>query len=885
MFLPNQKIVHKKFGPGSVVTDMGASVVVRFDTKIEICATDELEVVPDVYDAFAANNISPLSICIPALQAKCIKSINDQWGVFARTKIELLPHQLWVCRQARKKNPCRLLVADDVGLGKTIEAGIILSAFMSTGRIRRLLVLTPASLAEQWQQRMYNMFDIRLIRYMTELDTGKSAFWQATNMVVASIDTLRLDHNGRQERLLASDPWDLVIVDEAHHLNCDQKQGPTLGYNFIQTMLKNEKINSMIFFTGTPHKGKNFSFLSLMKLLDSEVFNPKGSLAEHLGELKNYMIRNNKYNVTDLRGNRLFSEPDVFSTTYSYSVDEQIFYETLTEFISSGMAYASGLNHETGRIVMFVLITMQKLASSSVAAIRHALQKRVDKYKEAESRSRKLKHELEILENLEDSSLDDKRAQIEEELLELSDMIELGADEESSIQTLLNLAERITDETKIRTILQVIQNEYPDEQILFFTEYKATQSALMTALMTQYGENSVTFINGDERLEKVKLPNGETKRIAVKRETASTLFNTGQRRFLIATEAAGEGIDLQKKCHILFHVDLPWNPMRLHQRVGRLNRYGQQKKVIVRNFRNPETVESRIWDKLNEKLAKINETFSAVMEDKEDMFQLVLGMTSPSVFSNLFAGAPQKTNEETLSKWFDSQTSTIGGHDVFNAVQAIAGNASKFDYRQVSKLLPYVDLPDLLPFWKNLLSMKGRRLTRNGDSLEFLTPDDWNGFGVMKKYNNLTLSRTPDDGQVILGVGHIIFDKGLDDALTLQAGIGVSCNLEHNILVFSVVDQLTDGDQEKLSRVIAVEISTGTANMNVLADWELLKLLNQLPVTEKTDHPAVASDIVKTWEEQGKTAILQYLKNEENAPKIPVFTLEAVLFNGKTDSL
>jgi superfamily II DNA or RNA helicase len=214
-------------------------------------------------------------------------------------------------------------------------------------------------------------------------------------MVVASIDTLRLDYHGRQERLLASDPWDLVIVDEAHHLNCDPKQGPTLGYNFIQTLLKNDKIGSMIFFTGTPHKGKNFSFLSLMKLLDNEAFDQKGTLAEHLNILKNYMIRNNKYNVTDLLGNRFFTEPEVCSTTYSYSCDEQIFYETLPEFISNGMAYASRLNHETGRIVMFVLISMQKLASSSVAAIKHALRKRVNRYKEAEIRTlQQFKHKI-----------------------------------------------------------------------------------------------------------------------------------------------------------------------------------------------------------------------------------------------------------------------------------------------------------------------------------------------------------------------------------------------------------------------------------------------------------------------------------------------------------
>ena len=878
MFSPNSKVSHSKYGNGIVVTDMGSSVVVRFDKTVEICSPADLIKEPDaIEDLNSKRFVSEQELAV-AISAKCIKSVNDQWGVFARTKIELLPHQLWVCRQARLKQPCRLLVADDVGLGKTIEAGIILSAFMTTGRIHRLLILTPASLVEQWQYRMLSMFDIRLRRYLTIEDTPESGFWK-NNMVVASLDTLRLDHNDRQERLFSADPWDLVIVDEAHHLNCDETMGPTLGYSFIRAMEEHNLIDSLIFFTGTPHKGKNYSFLSLMKLLDDQTFSPKNDLGDQLKPLKNYMIRNNKYNVTDLQGNRLFYEPSVLSTTYSYSPEEQEFYDTLTNFISSGMAYANSLSKGASRAVMFVLITMQKLASSSVAAIRHALQKRIDKKDLAEEREKQLMQQLNILEDMDDESLDDKRAQIEEELLEISRFIDISENERPAIQKLLDLANEVNPETKIQSILDVLRDEYPDEQILFFTEYKATQSALMSALMREYGEESVTFINGDERLDGVLLPDGTSKNLKIKRQNASALFNNGKRRFLIATEAAGEGIDLQKNCHILFHVDLPWNPMRLHQRVGRLNRYGQKQKVIVRNFRNPDTVESRIWSKLNEKIEYINQTFSSVMEQKEDLFQLVLGMTPQGVFNELFAGAPQEKDDEKLSQWFNAKTAQIGGKDIFEAVKVIAGNAEKFDYRSVSNLLPHTDLPDLQPFWESLLAIKGRRIMNHDGAFDFITPDEWLGFGVLKKYTDLTFSRTPLDGQTILGIGHTIFDKGLADALKSSAHVAVSSSIDHHLFVYSIIDQLTDQTHEKIKLILGCSIDKKGNFIKVIQDWELLKQMNSLPhkigSTQLT--PFNEEEILNVKNECEK-ALTDFLKQEEKNIHIPVFSLEAILF-------
>ena len=158
-------------------------------------------------------------------QALAITSVNDQWGVFSRSRIQLLPHQLWVCHKVTRQWPFRWLVADDVGLGKTIECGLVLMPLIASGRVRRLLILAPAKLVPQWQSRLKDMFDIRVVRYAAEVDTPRGDFWATASMVVASLHTLRDDRREARRRLIDADPWDLVVVDEAHHLNSEERTG------------------------------------------------------------------------------------------------------------------------------------------------------------------------------------------------------------------------------------------------------------------------------------------------------------------------------------------------------------------------------------------------------------------------------------------------------------------------------------------------------------------------------------------------------------------------------------------------------------------------------------------------------------------------------------
>ena len=822
---------------GKIELDKGVTVLVRFDHGYEEIAKAGLERLRTPLQVVGMDSWdSPLEV-VARVQAEAIRAVNDAWGVFSRSRISLLPHQLWVCRKVLEEWPTRWIVADDVGLGKTIEAGLILWPLLSRQRVRRLLIIAPASLVEQWQHRMRTMFDIRLVRYTQEADSDRSDFW-GNDQVVASIETLRSDRKERHDRVLAAEPWDLLLVDEAHRLNADEQRGPTQAYRLVEKLDKHGLLRSMVFFTGTPHRGKNFGFLSLLRLLREDLFDPKRSFEEQLPSLRHVMIRNNKQNVTDLRGKRLFQPLKTESRTYSYSPAESRFYETLTEFIVTGKAYANSLSKTQGQAVMLVLIAMQKLASSSVAAISRALRGRLSRHIQTREKLAAAQGEAEALQRRlrESESEQDFDAQtvLEEQIAELSAALMLMKDEEQWLKELVALAAEVDEETKIQKILQMLETELADRSVLFFTEYKATQSLLLSALHRRFGPGCAAFINGDERADEVVVDStGELQKITMSREDAAAAFNSAQVRFLVSTEAGGEGIDLQESCSTLIHVDLPWNPMRLHQRVGRLNRYGQKNQVEVFLLRNPDTVESRIWDHLNAKIERINRSLAEVMENPEDLYGLVLGMTPPSVFRDVFADA-YRAPKETLSDWFDEKTAEFGGRDAIATVKAVVGNCARFDFQEVSDKIPRVDLPALRPFMLLALTLNRKKATEDGGTLSFKTPEAWRRDpAVRRSYEGLSFNRQdrdPEAAKRIVGVGHKVLDQALQQALELSATVATTKApeaIKHPLVVFRVRDRITAKETQVRTTVVGVEFRK--EDPILLRDWELLLKLNDYP--------------------------------------------------------
>jgi ERCC4-related helicase len=836
MFQSNDLVRSERFGLGQVLVDAGTTVVVRFEHGIEQClASDLVRQLGPAQAVEAETWHSPLELVVRVLSL-CIQSVNDTWGVFSLSRIALLPHQLWVCRKVLESWPMRWLIADDVGLGKTIEAGLILWPLLSRGTVKRVLVLCPASLVEQWQIRLRTMFDIRLAHYTPDADRPQAEFWELHTHVVASLHTLRADRRGRHQRMLDAPVWDLLIVDEAHHLNSDEQTGATLGYQLVEKLIRYRKVLSALFFTGTPHRGKNFGFLNLMKLLRPDLFDPKKPLRDQLPRLPEVMIRNNKQCVTDLQGNQLFQAPKVSAETYRFSEQEAAFYDLLTMFITTGQAYASTLGASDQRLATLVLIAMQKLASSSVAAIRRALKRRLQRIEDSRRKLEKLQgrrdrlNELKAYQEAEDDADFDMLSELEEEIAEQEAELRLMEDEEPRLRQLVSSAESVRSETKMAKILSLLEGPFAGRTVLFFTEYKATQALLMSELIRRYGDDCVTFINGDEAIDDVVDGRAQSRRLTISREEAANRFNGGQVRFLVSTEAAGEGIDLQGNCHTLIHVDLPWNPMRLHQRVGRLNRYGQERVVEVVSVRNPDTVESRIWEKLTTKLEHITSAISQVMAEPEDLQQLVLGMTSPQLFRELFAEGASVPSD-SFDRWFDRKTATFGGRDVLETVRDLLGHSARFDFQSVSAKLPRVDLPDLKPFFTSSLALHGSRVHDEAEGLRFHTPKSWQSdFRLLPTYEQVKFAREKADRRTrstVVGVGHALMQHALESAVDLNVSVTTLPRLlwPNPVFVFRIADRLTSTGATMRSVFAGVEVKADGV-FEPLLDWQLLERLN-----------------------------------------------------------
>jgi hypothetical protein len=498
---------------------------------------------------------------------------------------------------------------------------------------------------------------------------------------------------------------------------------------------------------------------------------------------------------------------------------------------------------------------------------------------------------------LEGAGQDDELSRLEEELVSLAAGVSLMEDEEPRLRELLAAADQVQRETKIERILSLVDSRFAGRSVLFFTEYKATQSLLMSQLISRFGDGRVAFINGDGRADEVIDRAGQVRTLHQTKEEAADLFNEGGVEFLVSTEAGGEGIDLQERCHSLVHVDLPWNPMRLHQRVGRLNRYGQKHRVEVVTLRNPDTVESRIWEKLNHKIENVMLAFGHVMDEPEDLLQMVLGMTSPALFRELFAEASQVPSE-SMAAWFDQKAATFGGRDVIETVKEIVGNCDRFDYQSMGKDVPPVDLPDLKPFFEAMLIQNRRRSKRGEDgSLSFKTPDQWlREVGVRPAYDGLTFDRSvrgKDAVQRVVGVGHKAMDQALRQALEESAAItSVAAELlPRPILVARISDRVTGAEGPVRSVVVAVEQSAETGDWTILRDWELVQRLNSMMMNmsalRKVCTPSAESAAVKGALEIALAVVEAEVPRQDLNFRVPTVEPVAVFWPGvaKTGSL
>ncbi len=506
-----------------------------------------------------------------------------------------LPHQRYALERAMASNEVRYMLADEVGLGKTIEAGLIIKELKTRGLIERVLVVCPKGLVTQWETEMLEKFGERFTIVSPEdyatlkkINHDQNVFTKFP-LVISPMDAIkpleqrngwtqeRIDqYNDERIEAVVAGGWDLIIIDEAHRVAGSTGE---VARHKLGDMLSKASPH-LLLLTATPHSGKTEPFLRLMQLLDRDAFpNPKAVVKEQVAP---YIIRTEKREAVDNEGKPLFKNRHTHLVKVEWQERhslQQELYEQVTEYVRTGYNKAM---REKKPYIGFLMVLFQRLVSSSTAAIADALERR-----------------LEIIttqsEQLHTASIGDLADQeMEESLEEALTVLSAGiAEEKMQLEKLLLLAKQAKNQfidakaEQLCEILRALSTQDADAKIIIFTEFVMTQKFIQ-ALVEARGFTTA-LINGHMSIEE--------------RNVALRQFRR-ERNILISTDAGGEGINMQF-AHIVINYDLPWNPMKIEQRIGRADRIGQAKDVEVFNFILNDTIENRVRSVLEEKLATI----------------------------------------------------------------------------------------------------------------------------------------------------------------------------------------------------------------------------------------------------------------------------------------
>jgi len=509
-----------------------------------------------------------------------------------------LPHQLHVLNRAMSTNDIRYILADEVGLGKTIEAGMIIKELKARGLIRRILVVCPTGLVTQWASEMQEKFhekfqmilpsDYDTIKRLTDSDDVYGQFDQ----VISPMDSIKplekrigwsdervKKYNEERIYSIINSGWDLIVIDEAHRVA--GSSGEVARYKLGR--LLSQASPYLLLLSATPHNGKTEPFLRLVRLLDAAAFpNAKSIVKEQVAP---YLIRTEKREAIDNNGNLLFKNRITHLVTLQWDQrhsHQRELYEMVSSYVSK--TYDKARHNRKNMCLVFLLIIMQRMVTSSTAAVRQSLERRLEALQTQNTRLGTLTEEdLEDL-NIEDGveeAIEAMSLNMAEEIEELVRIIEVA--KQAEYQHTDVKVEKLTD------TLDMLISEDKDQKVIIFTEFVATQLYLRNLLMNR--GYTVTILNGSMSVEE--------------RDLALHEFRTKTNIF-ISTDAGGEGLNLQF-ANIIINYDLPWNPMKIEQRCGRADRIGQTRDVHIFNFIVTDTVENRVREVLEEKLSVILE--------------------------------------------------------------------------------------------------------------------------------------------------------------------------------------------------------------------------------------------------------------------------------------
>lgn len=604
-----------------------------------------------------------------------------------------LPHQILVLEKVMQSDQNRFLLADEVGMGKTIEAGLILKELKLRGDIKRVLAIVPKSSMLQWQSELkehfnelFHLYDAEMITSMVRTFSNINAdeeynFWQQHNQIIVSTDALKPlekrqgwskerveEYNRYRIEAVLKAEFDMVIIDEAHKMG---GATPTVSRFLLAQELCNA-VPNVLLLTATPHRGKEDHFRRILQLLDPDAFAGEG--LPDIQTLEPYVIRTEKRHAVDYEGNKLFNKRTTVRLNVALDVNfhakQMALYDAVTDYVRKGFNSAKKNSNNSRGLIM---ILFQRLASSSTAAIYSAMRKRLDRLQKGE-----------------ESLMEDFYDEVESDLSDNGEepgFNALGRWEDGTLTNELELLTHLinqardclTTETdaKADALLSKIHDlqsvsSHRNLKFIVFTEFRTTQ-AMLIDFFKKKGFTSV-FIHGGQDLD-------ERKR--------SLAHFKNEAQILVATDAAGESLNMQF-CHIVFNYDIPWNPMVIEQRIGRVDRIGQKHPVEAYNILANNSVDLRVYEVIEEKLSFIIE-------------QLGIDKTSDVLDSTIDA---KKVNKLYLQSLLDPDRFDFAGESWLYEIK----NKLR-EFKSTEGILPKIDAAEIdakkaadvkyspLPFW------------------------------------------------------------------------------------------------------------------------------------------------------------------------------------------
>jgi len=623
-----------------------------------------------------------------------------------------LPHQIRALSRVMSSHRIRYLLADEVGLGKTIEAGLILRELKLRGLAKRILIVAPKGLVLQWIDEMLVRFQEEFRFFVpSEFAVYRSIarednIWRNFDQVICSMDSVKpidtrrgwtteqlADYNRDRFEDLISAGWDLIIVDEAHRLggSSDHVARFKLGQGLA------EAAPYLLLLSGTPHQGKTDSFHRILTLLDDEAFPEASSVKKE--RVLPYVVRTEKRQAIDTNGLPLFQPRITFMEPVLWAAkhkEQRLLYEAVTQYVKKGYNQA---RLEKKAHIGFLLLLIQRLVTSSTSAICATLERRLDALRQPEE-------QLPLFPMLSEEDWAEMDGQEQLDTL-LKSHIQAMQNERKEVEFLLEAARRtmksgpdVKSEALLDWIYHLQQEEgNPDLKVLVFTEFVPTQEMLKNFLSER--GFSVVCLNGSMDLNE--------------RKDVQKAFSDNV-RILISTEAGGEGLNLQF-CHIVVNYDLPWNPMRIEQRIGRVDRIGQKHLVRALNLIIKDTVEYRVRDVLEQKLAVILAEFGVdktgdVLDtaDAEAIFDDLYkdAIVDPDSIEEKVEAALQKVKEQATAQ--QESLSLLTGEEELKT-------------EEVQKLINHP-----LPYWvekmtTDYLNTHGGRAKKDGKAWQITWPD------------------------------------------------------------------------------------------------------------------------------------------------------------------